>query len=280
MIAGMTYYQICTYFLIYSFGGWVIEVVFHAVSLGKVVNRGFLNGPVCPVYGFGMLAVFGCASLVPAGTGDGIGILYIFLAGMALATAVEFLAGWLLDVFFHARWWDYSDKPLNVRGYICLEYSIIWGVLIVLTVKVIHPLIEKASAAGIPEWIGWPILLVLYIIYVTDFLVTVAEIRHLNETLAELDKISHSIRSVSDTMTEKIAVNAIRTAQVIGEGQVQGALARAELQDRVNVLIAKLPRARLRSAARILRAFPGMHHERYPGALTELKNKLLRKGGK
>ena len=58
MICGMTYYQICWYFLLYSFGGWVVEVIFHAVALGKVVNRGFLNGPVCPVYGFGVLSVF------------------------------------------------------------------------------------------------------------------------------------------------------------------------------------------------------------------------------
>ena len=58
MICGMTYFQICLYFLIYSFGGWVVEVIFHAVALGKVINRGFLNGPVCPVYGFGVLSVF------------------------------------------------------------------------------------------------------------------------------------------------------------------------------------------------------------------------------
>ena len=58
MICGMTYYQICWYFLIYSFGGWALEVVYHAVACGKVINRGFLNGPVCPVYGFGVLSVF------------------------------------------------------------------------------------------------------------------------------------------------------------------------------------------------------------------------------
>ena len=58
MIFSMTYYQICWYFLFYSFCGWVLEVIFHAVALGKIVNRGFLNGPVCPVYGFGALAVF------------------------------------------------------------------------------------------------------------------------------------------------------------------------------------------------------------------------------
>ena len=58
MIFGMTNFQICLYFLVYSFGGWVVEVIFHAVALGKVINRGFLNGPVCPVYGFGVLSLF------------------------------------------------------------------------------------------------------------------------------------------------------------------------------------------------------------------------------
>ena len=58
MIFGMTYYQICWYFLFYSFCGWVLEVIFHAAALGRIVNRGFLNGPICPVYGFGALAVF------------------------------------------------------------------------------------------------------------------------------------------------------------------------------------------------------------------------------
>ncbi len=61
MICGMTYFQICLYFLIYSFGGWVVEVIFHAVALGKVINRGFLNGPVCPVYGFGCFLFLLCS---------------------------------------------------------------------------------------------------------------------------------------------------------------------------------------------------------------------------
>lgn len=236
MIAGMTYYQICMYFVIYSFAGWVTEVIFHAVTLGKIVNRGFLNGPVCPVYGFGMLSVFAVSNLIPAGAAVQIGILYLFFGGMILATAVEFLAGWLLDILFHAKWWDYSGKPFNVHGYICLEFSIIWGLAIVFSVKILHPMIAAASAEGIPEWIGKPILAVIYIIYLADFIVSVAEIRGLNKTLAQIDTVSRSIRRVSDGMTKTIASNAIRTAQVIGEGQVQGALAKAELMDRASGL--------------------------------------------
>ena len=135
MICGMTYYQICWYFLIYSFGGWALEVVYHAVACGKVINRGFLNGPVCPVYGFGVLSVFAMINTIQGGgylMNDGM----IFLFGVILATAVELIAGWLLDVCFHARWWDYSNKPLNLHGYICLEFSLIWGVAILLVVKV------------------------------------------------------------------------------------------------------------------------------------------------
>ena len=67
MIFGMTYFQICLYFLVYSFGGWVVEVIFHAVALGKVINRGFLNGPVCPVYGFGVLSVFAMLNTIQSG---------------------------------------------------------------------------------------------------------------------------------------------------------------------------------------------------------------------
>ena len=98
MICGMTYFQICLYFLIYSFGGWVVEVIFHAVALGKVINRGFLNGPVCPVYGFGVLSVFALLNTIQ-GSGRQMSDGMIFVFGIVLATAVELVAGWLLDVF-------------------------------------------------------------------------------------------------------------------------------------------------------------------------------------
>ena len=234
MIAGMSYYQICMFFLIYSFFGWVLEVSFHAVTLGKVINRGFLNGPVCPVYGFGVLAVFALGNSVQStGTGDmNPGLLFLF--GVLLATAVELTAGWLLDTLFHARWWDYSDKPFNFHGYICLEFSIIWGLAIVFVIKIVHPLIERKSTGTIPENIGWPIMGVLYAVYLADLIVTVAIVRGMNEKLKELDQIRASMRMVSDGLSEVIGENTIRTAQTIEESKVQGALARAELKEAVS----------------------------------------------
>ena len=128
MICGMTYFQICLYFLVYSFGGWVVEVIFHAVALGKVINRGFLNGPVCPVYGFGVLSVFALLNTIQSG-GHQMSEGMIFVFGFVLATAVELIAGWMLDVCFHARWWDYSKKKFNINGRIIFMDISAWSSL-------------------------------------------------------------------------------------------------------------------------------------------------------
>ena len=148
----MTYYQICWYFLIYSFGGWALEVVYHAVACGKVINRGFLNGPVCPVYGFGVLSVFAMMNTFQ-GSGYQLNDGMIFLFGVILATAVELIAGWLLDVCFHARWWDYSNKPLNFHGYICLEF-LQNDLVIVNPLKIKRWIIDELEASMVLYFTG------------------------------------------------------------------------------------------------------------------------------
>lgn len=236
-IAGMTLYEIGWYFLIYSVIGWMLEVVYHAVTLGKVINRGFLNGPVCPVYGFGVLAVFAMCNIIGdlGGTGQSmseVNSFYIFIGGTILASAVELIAGWLLFHCFHARWWDYSNKPFNLGGYICPQFSLLWGLGAVLIVRVAHPGIDQISASYIPERIGIPILLVLYAIYLADFLVTVLIVIGLNKKLKELDQIRSDMRIVSDAVSEKLGERTIDTTVFIQEQQVQAALARAELHEK------------------------------------------------
>ena len=235
MICGMTYFQICLYFLIYSFGGWVVEVIFHAVALGKVINRGFLNGPVCPVYGFGVVSVFALINLIqPEGTQMSDLLVYVF--GVILATLIELVAGWLLDICFHARWWDYSKQPFNFRGYICLEFSLIWGFAILFVVRIFQKYIDKLITGHDSSVLGWTILVILYVVYFVDFVVTVAVIRGFNKKLGQLDKLSGDLRIVSDKVSEKLGETTIETAQNIGEGRVQAALAKAELRDRVDSL--------------------------------------------
>lgn len=298
MICGMTYYQICWYFLIYSFGGWVVEVIFHAVALGKVVNRGFLNGPVCPVYGFGVLAVFAMINTLQSSgyqMSDGM----IFLFGIILATIVELIAGWLLDVCFHARWWDYSDKPLNFHGYICLEFSIIWGLAIVFVVKVFQKYVENHTLPHADSTFGWILLAILYCVYLADFIVTVAVIRGLNKKLTRLNKIRSDMRIVSDKISDTVANTTIDTAQVIEEGKVQTALAKAELRETAEMKkeqsIEKLRKKRTElqrefdelsnsitnhtivGQGRIIKAFPEMKHRYYHELIQELRKKILKK---
>ena len=295
MICGMTCYQICWYFLIYSFGGWVIEVIFHAVALGKVVNRGFLNGPVCPVYGFGVLSVFAMINTLQSSgyqMSDGM----IFLFGIILATVVELIAGWLLDVCFHARWWDYSDKPLNFHGYICLEFSIIWGLAIVLVVKVFQKYVENRTSPHADSTFGWILLVILYCVYLADFIVTVAVIRGLNRKLTRLNKIRSDMRIVSDKISDTVANTTIDTAQVIEEGKVQTALAKAELRETAEMKkeqsIEKLRKKRTElqrefdelsnsitnhtivGQGRIIKAFPEMKHRYYHELIQELRKKF------
>ena len=121
-VCGFSLYQIFAYFLIYSCLGWCLEVIYAAVTTGKLINRGFLNGPVCPIYGFGMVIVL--FALTPLSHN----LLLLYLGGVILPSALELVGGWALYKLYHTRWWDYSDYPFNIGGYICLEFSLLWGV--------------------------------------------------------------------------------------------------------------------------------------------------------
>ena len=281
MLANLTYYEICWYLLLYSFLGWVVEVCYQAVTKAKIVNRGFLNGPVCPVYGLGALALLLLLSALDVTDLTAANPLLLFGLGLVITTAIELLAGWLLDVLFHARWWDYSAKPFNFRGYICLEFSLLWGLSVTFAGKVIHPFVQGFSVALIPEKYGWPILGVLYLVYLVDIIVTVSMLRGLNRRLEELDEIQRRMRVLSDRMSEQIGENALEAAQRLQEAKVQGALGRAELRDSLEELrkqaetrYAALYASRHSGAGRFLLAFPSMRHRKYGDLVEELKERF------
>ncbi len=283
----LTVYDICCFFLIYSFAGWVIEVIFHVVVGGKIINRGFLNGPVCPVYGFGMISVLLIYNLIGSDN-----TFIVFLEGFVFTTLIELIAGFILDKFFHARWWDYSKMPLNLNGYICAGFSIIWGLAVVFVIKLVHVFIYNCTSAVIPPKIGWPVMAVLYAVFITDTVVTALTLIGLNKKLEELDRISESIKNVSDRMTQRIGNSSLNTLQKAQSTAVQASLARAEAQDRIEEsrealelryrelqekyvdLRDSLTRHRHYGVGRILNAFPDSKHRDYDRIFTELKNRL------
>ena len=215
MFCGMTIYQIFWYFIIYSLIGWMIEVIFHAVTQGKIVNRGFLNGPLCPVYGSGVLMVlivlYFAGSILGIKTSvDASHPVILFAIGIVFASLIEFLAGFILDKLFHARWWDYSDRKFNINGYICLEFSIIWGLAIAFVLRVIQPGIENIVDM-IPYILGIISLIIIYLCFVADIVITVLTVLKMNKQLEKMEDIQKSILKISDGMSEIIGTGTIKT---------------------------------------------------------------------
>lgn len=183
--------------LIYSCLGWCCEVAFAALKTGKFVNRGFLNGPVCPIYGFGVLSVV----LVLEPVKDN--LLLLFFGSMVFTSLLEFIAGFAMERIFHDKWWDYSNNPFNIKGYICLEFSIIWGIACVLVVDVIHPIIMKLVNA-VPHTLGLWLMAALYVILAADAVLTLVELLKLPKRFKAMEELEAAITAVSDAMGENI----------------------------------------------------------------------------
>ena len=192
-----TWYQMGWIVLIYSCLGWCAEVAFAALKTGKFVNRGFLNGPVCPIYGFGILSVV----LVLEPVKDN--LLLLFFGSMVFTSLLEFIAGFAMERIFHDKWWDYSNNPFNIKGYICLEFSIIWGIACVLVVDIIHPIIMKLVNA-LPHTLGLWLMGALYVLLVTDAVLTLVELLKLPKRFKAMEELEAAITAVSDAMGENI----------------------------------------------------------------------------
>ncbi len=280
----LNYYAIASYFVIYSFVGWIVEVIYQALKKGKIINRGFLNGPVCPIYGFGMVAVLLFFDYIDIGDLQEASGLFLFAIGVVFSTAIELFGGWTLDKLFHTKWWDYSKEKYNLQGYICLKFSIIWGIGVVFIMHVIHPLVQKFSVNLIPSKFGWWILAILYSIYFVDLVVTVTEIIGLNKEIKQLEETKASLRVVSDAISTRVGESAIKTSQRIEESQIQSELAKEKVKD--DLLMKKEYyektiqatrdniATRKKAVVRLMKAFPEMDMHEYQSGKEELQKFL------
>lgn len=125
------------FFYIYCFFGWIIESIYVSVCTGNWVNRGFIRGPVIPIYGTGAVIVL--FAVIPFRTSP----ILVFIVGTVAASILEFVTGFVMERIYKVRYWDYSDKPFNLCGYICLFNSLCWGVLSILLIYLVHSWVEK-----------------------------------------------------------------------------------------------------------------------------------------
>lgn len=193
----MDIYYILLYFFVYGFLGWCTEVAYAAFKEHRFVNRGFLNGPICPIYGVGVTIVI--AFLTPYK--DNLPLLYV--SSVVLVTVLEGLTGWAMDKIFHNKWWDYSNQPLNIGGYVCLLFSLIWGVACVAIMDFIHPLIHDALTL-LPQTIGIVLIVILGIVMIADLYVTSSTIFKFNRRLEHMEKIAAELHEISDQIGENI----------------------------------------------------------------------------
>ncbi len=137
-------YEYLLYFLAFSFVGWCAEVVFYIFKTGRLVNRGFAKGPVCPIYGIGI-----SLSYLLLGSVESFALLA--LLSMAIATAVEFSVGILFDKLLGIRLWDYRGERGNIGGYVCPRFSLVWGVVSAAVIRIIPRLTLLTELAKRPE---------------------------------------------------------------------------------------------------------------------------------
>lgn len=181
------------FFFIYSFIGWVWECCFVSVRKRRWVNRGFMYGPMLPIYGFGALAVLISTIRVR----DSIPLIFLF--GMVGATLLEYVTGAVMERLFNVKYWDYSNQKFNLNGYICLTSSLGWGLFSVLLVKFVHVPIEGA-VLKIPTIIAEGIAFVQTVAAAVDVTQSFNDAMDLKRILAQLEESKKQIRKIQEKL--------------------------------------------------------------------------------
>lgn len=196
-----SFYELVWFFFIYSFVGWCGEVCLAAIQKRRFINRGFVSSPVCPIYGIGAVSF---AVFLPELSEN---LFFLFLGGFILASFIEFVTGVLLEKIFHKKWWDYSKIRFNFEGYICLRYSLLWGVFAVLLILFADPFLQTVIHM-LPELPGKILLWILSALLVIDCIGTGLTILGMQKKMLQVSEWSEEIGKISklleNAITEKI----------------------------------------------------------------------------
>lgn len=252
------------YFAVFSFIGWVCEVLYCSVLSKKLVNRGFLAGPVCPVYGFGALLVIWLLKPVSAS------IPIVFLSGIAVTSTLEYITGWLLEVLFSTRWWDYRSKKFNIDGRVCLRNSILFGILCVILMKVIYPVTVNITGL-LPDFWVKVISSALVAVFTIDGVITVNTLLNLHERLKKLHELNEYLKKNTDIhgwFNESEFYKSFERLKLVAEES------KNEINNKLREKFEALT-ARKGSGIRLIKAFPNMKSINYNVQLNNLKEALI-----
>ena len=232
--------------VVYSIIGWVYECIVESIRQKKIVNRGFLNGPYCPIYGFGALldvvALGWCHNPV-----------MLFLLSAVLCCTLEYITSVVMEKLFNARWWDYYDFKFNLNGRVCLLGAFAFGTLSILLVNFIHPFF-----LWITDMIYAPLFHIvcvgLLLIVIADSIITIAGFSSFNGKLKELSVNTNNIKENLDSR-----VNSSNTVE------------------RITAAYSKFTQNLNFQQLRLLRSFPKLHSIKYGNISEEIKRFIFRK---
>lgn len=294
LVSGLSFYDIVIYFVLFAIAGYICEVIFAAIVLGKFVNRGFLNGPWCPIYGFGVVIVAIC--LKPLSKS----LLVLFIGSVLLTSVLEYFTGFILEKVFDQKWWDYSDDKFNLGGYICLKFSLLWGVACTAVVKLVLPAVDTVIRV-VPRIVGLTLTGVIVALMLIDLSATVItimgikkKIRLIDSTVAKLKAgtedmggfisketliVKDKYEEIAKTAGEKKAELAGKKdafAKSVAEKREANAERREELaksvEEKYTAFVKSL--GEKRGERRLMKAFPSLREKRVDSSLGKLREQL------
>lgn len=252
------------WYLFYSFCGWVYESVLVSVQQRRPVNRGFLNGPLCPIYGTGAVL----AVVVFGGERNPV---VVFLVSSVGACILEYFTSWAMEELFHARWWDYSHFRFNLNGRICLLGAIVFGIGGVAIVDVVQPQVARVTAM-IPLVAVHVMCAVSLVAITVDAVVTVVGIVDFEKSLEQFQAAVAKYGDAFDEVREKVG-------EKVGGSWHFGMEMSTELMMRIRETAGK---AFNRQQRRMIASFPRLKATRNDESLQQLRKVFdkLRRGGR
>lgn len=268
--------QWLAFFFIYCFIGWCIESAIVSIENKKLVNRGFLKLPLLPIYGTGAIAIL----LVCLPVRES--ILKVYFVGMICATILEYIVGYLMEVIFKTKYWDYSNDKFNYKGRICLESSLFWGVLSVLLIKFIHTYIEGIVLA-IHEYNLEILVSCIFAMTCIDAFISAKEAIDLNKVLKKISSLRNEIESITSEI-EEVLKSGYKDISYVSAKELIGST--KEKVESLKVRLVKATEKRREEISkinlvktRLIKNNPTVYSIQFNDALKEIKDKLLNKYG-
>lgn len=228
------FYLFAYYYIIYAHLGWWLETIYASFKEKKFINRGFLFGPFCSMYGFGAV------SLIYFLTPFENNLFLLFIIGVIITTVLEYITGYMLEKSFNTTWWDYSKEPLNLHGRICLSFSLLWGGISVILIKIINPIFNKYSYIT-NTFYGKIILSIILVSMLLDFILTLISITKFNYLLDEFKTLHEEFKTKLD-IREKLELTHLEEQKIWQEFKLRYEYIYKKLQKRYSRYLNAFPK--------------------------------------